>query len=84
MLKFPSAQKLSEIMVCVGLANNLAALRALSIEGIQRGHMNLHAKNLAVASGVPKDLVDEAVRFMKSRGKYKKETAEEFLKEDFK
>lgn len=42
--------------------------------------MNLHAKNLAVASGVPKDLVDEAVRFMRSRGKYRKETAEEFLK----
>jgi hydroxymethylglutaryl-CoA synthase len=42
--------------------------------------MQLHAKNLAVASGVPKDLVEEAVRFMRSRGKYKKETAEEFLK----
>lgn len=42
----PSAQQLAEIIACVGLAQNLAALRALSTEGIQRGHMNLHQKNL--------------------------------------
>ena len=42
----PSAQQLGEIIACVGLAQNLAALRALSTEGIQRGHMNLHQKNL--------------------------------------
>ena len=47
-LGFPSAQTLSQIMLSVGLAQNLAALRALSTEGIQRGHMNLHAKNVAV------------------------------------
>ena len=65
-------------MVSVGLSSNLAALRALCVEGIQKGHMNLHARNLALASGVPPELVEEAVRFMKNRGKLRKETADEF------
>ena len=42
----PNAQELAEIIACAGLGQNLAALRALSSEGIQRGHMNLHRKNL--------------------------------------
>jgi hydroxymethylglutaryl-CoA reductase len=42
----PSAQSLAEVMCCVGLAQNLAALRALASEGIQKGHMSLHQKNL--------------------------------------
>lgn len=42
----PSARELAEIICCTGLAQNLAALRALSTEGIQKGHMNLHRKNL--------------------------------------
>lgn len=65
-------------MVCVGLSSNFAALRSLCVEGIQKGHMTLHAKNLALASGVPAELVEEAVRFMKNRGKLRKETADEF------
>lgn len=65
-------------MVSVGLSSNLSALRALCVEGIQKGHMNLHARNLAFASGVPAELVEEAVRFMKNRGKMRKETADEF------
>ena len=56
-------------MVSVGLSQNLAALRALSIEGIQKGHMNLHAKNIAIQSGVPEDLVPEIVEFMKNRNR---------------
>ena len=40
--------------------------------------MNLHARNLALASGVPPELVEEAVRFMKNRGRLRKETADEF------
>lgn len=47
-LGFPSSSELAQIMVSVGLAQNLAALRALSTEGIQRGHMNLHARNVAI------------------------------------
>jgi hydroxymethylglutaryl-CoA synthase len=76
----PNSQQLGEIIVCVGLASNLSALRALCVEGIQRGHMSLHARNLALASGVPSELVEEAVRFMRNRGKIRKETAIEFLR----
>jgi hydroxymethylglutaryl-CoA reductase len=44
-----SAQELAEVAVAVGLAQNMAALRALATEGIQRGHMALHARNIALA-----------------------------------
>lgn len=47
-MNFPSTTELAQVMVAVGLAQNLAALRALSVEGIQRGHMNLHARNVAI------------------------------------
>ena len=46
LLGSPKAQELAEIICCAGLAQNLAALRALASEGIQRGHMSLHRKNL--------------------------------------
>lgn len=46
-----NAKELAEVMACVGLANNFAALRALATEGIQKGHMKLHAKNIAVTAG---------------------------------
>ncbi len=50
-LGYPNARKLAEIMVAVGLAQNLAAIRALATEGIQRGHMRLHARQVAMAAG---------------------------------
>ncbi|KAM3147390.1 hypothetical protein pb186bvf_000641 [Paramecium bursaria] len=78
-LDYPNSQKLAEIMVCVGLASNFAALRALTVEGIQKGHMNLHARNLAIASQIPEFLVEDAVQFMRNRNSFRKETAEEFL-----
>lgn len=46
-----NTQELAQVMVCVGLANNFAALRAIAKEGIQRGHMELHANNIAVLAG---------------------------------
>ena len=46
-----SAQELAEVTVAVGLAQNMAALRALATEGIQRGHMALHARNIAIVAG---------------------------------
>jgi hypothetical protein len=67
-------------MVSVGLAQNLAALRALSTEGIQRGHMNLHARNVAIQAGVPADLVPETVEFMKMRNKINTKSALTYLK----
>jgi hydroxymethylglutaryl-CoA reductase len=50
-LEVGSAQELAEVMAAVGLGQNLAALRALAMEGIQRGHMKLHARQLAMAAG---------------------------------
>jgi hydroxymethylglutaryl-CoA reductase len=59
-----SAQDLGEIAVAVGLAQNLGALRALSTEGIQRGHMALHARNIAMAAGASGSDVDWVVKKM--------------------
>jgi hydroxymethylglutaryl-CoA reductase len=57
LLGVKSAQELAEIAVALGLAQNLAALRALATEGIQRGHMALHARNIAIVAGaVGKDI----------------------------
>jgi hydroxymethylglutaryl-CoA reductase len=56
-LNIQSANELGEVLAAVGLAQNLAALRALANEGIQRGHMSLHARNIALAAGAPTDLV---------------------------
>ena len=68
-LGYPDAQEISNIMISVGLAQNFAALRALSIEGIQRGHMNLHARNVAIRAGIPTELINDAVSFMKVRNR---------------
>src|SRR5208337_3167865 len=57
-LQVRSAQELGEVMVAVGLAQNMAALRALATEGIQRGHMALHARNLAVVAGAVGNEID--------------------------
>jgi hydroxymethylglutaryl-CoA reductase len=51
------ATELAMIMACVGLASNLAALRALATEGIQRGHMALHARTVALEAGATGELV---------------------------
>lgn len=53
-----SAEELGEIAVAVGLAQNMAAMRALATEGIQRGHMALHARNIALAAGATGDEID--------------------------
>jgi hydroxymethylglutaryl-CoA reductase len=58
-----------QIMCAVGLAQNFAAIRALAIEGIQRGHMGLHARNIAIAAGVPHVLVPEVAAYMVARNK---------------
>ena len=64
MMQVQSAQELAEVAVAVGLAQNMAALRALSTEGIQRGHMALHGRNLALAAGAVGDEVDVIARRM--------------------
>ena len=59
-----SAQELGEVAVAVGLAQNLGALRALSTEGIQRGHMALHARNIALVAGATGEEIDRISRQM--------------------
>ena len=59
-----SAQELGETAVAVGLAQNLAALRALATEGIQRGHMALHARNIAIVAGATGQEIDHVARQM--------------------
>jgi hydroxymethylglutaryl-CoA reductase len=54
-----SARELAEVIVSVGLAQNFAAIRALATEGIQRGHMSLHARQLAMAAGASGDLIEQ-------------------------
>jgi hydroxymethylglutaryl-CoA reductase len=61
------AQKLAEIMACVGLAQNFGALRALASVGIQAGHMKLHARNLAASLGAKGTKIDEIVETLAQR-----------------
>ncbi len=74
------AQDLAEIVVSVGLAQNLAALRALATEGIQRGHMGLHARQLAIAAGAKGSQIDEVAGAMIEEDNILLERAEELLK----
>jgi hydroxymethylglutaryl-CoA reductase len=56
-----SAQDLAHVLAAVGLAQNFGALRALATEGIQRGHMSLHARNIAATAGARPEEVDQVV-----------------------
>jgi hydroxymethylglutaryl-CoA reductase len=64
LLDVGSASELGQVIAAVGLAQNLAALRALATEGIQRGHMTLHARNIALQAGALGDEIDLVVRNM--------------------
>ncbi len=75
-----SARELAEIIVSVGLAQNLAALRALATEGIQRGHMGLHARQVAVAAGAKDQQIERVARQMVSEKTIRIDRAEEILK----
>lgn len=75
----PSSADLAQIIVSVGLAQNFAALRALAVEGIQRGHMSLHARNIAVAAGAASDLVPEVATYMTRRNMVSLAVATEYL-----
>ncbi|QIB70273.1 hydroxymethylglutaryl-CoA reductase, degradative [Aminipila butyrica] len=81
MLGVKSAAELGEIIASVGLAQNLAAIKALATEGIQRGHMSLHARNLASVTGAKGDILDKIVDKMVKEKKVRLEYAQELLKE---
>jgi len=75
-----SARSLAEIMAAVGLVQNLAALRALVTEGIQQGHMRLHARQVALAAGAPAAEVDVLAARMVAEGAISTERARELLR----
>jgi hydroxymethylglutaryl-CoA reductase len=74
-----TARELAEVMGAVGLAQNLAALRALVAEGIQRGHMKLHARQIAIAAGAHGEEVDKVVAEMLKEGIIRIDKAKEIL-----
>ncbi|MGC8912173.1 MAG: hydroxymethylglutaryl-CoA reductase, degradative [Nitrososphaeria archaeon] len=76
-----TANELAEIMGAVGLVQNLAALKALATEGIQRGHMKLHARNIAIMAGATPDIVDAAVERMIQEGRVRFDRAKEIVEE---
>ena len=82
LLKNPTSSHLAEIMVCVGLAQNFAALRALSQEGIQKGHMKLHARNIAISAGIPLDYIEDAVKYLIDSNDISVDRARHFILEN--
>jgi hydroxymethylglutaryl-CoA reductase len=73
------AQELGEAMTAVGLSQNLGALRALTQEGIQQGHMRLHARNLIVMAGATPEIMDEAVKQLIDSGQIRFPNAQEIV-----
>ncbi len=76
-----TAIELAEVMGAVGLAQNFAALRALASEGIQRGHMKLHSRNVAISAGATGELVDLVARRMIEEKKIRFDRAKELVAE---
>jgi len=75
------ASELAEIIVSAGLAQNLAALRSLATEGIQRGHMSLHARQVAIAAGATGDLIDRLAQRLVDEKTVRIDRAEEIIRE---
>ncbi len=74
-----SAEELSQIAAALGLAQNVAALRALAAEGIQKGHMVLHSRNIAKTAGVPDELIEKVAKMLVQDGKIRVDYAKEIL-----
>jgi hydroxymethylglutaryl-CoA reductase len=76
-----SADDLSRIIAAVGLCQNFAALRALASEGIQRGHMSLHARNVAVQAGASCDQIEIIAARMAAERRISADRAAELMRE---
>ncbi len=79
LLDVKSASELCEIVACVGLASNLSAIRALATDGIQRGHMSLHARSVAVAAGASHEEVESLARQLVEGGRVNEDAARAIL-----
>ncbi|MCX6661603.1 MAG: hydroxymethylglutaryl-CoA reductase, degradative [Euryarchaeota archaeon] len=74
-----TARELAEVVASLGLAQNFAALFALSTVGIQKGHMSLHAKNIAVMAGAQAEEIEKLAEQLVHDGKVKLDYAKELL-----
>ena len=81
LLGVKSATELAEVMAAVGLAQNFAALRALATDGIQAGHMTLHARSVVKAAGAPGELFNEVLERVLQSGEIKVWKAQQILDE---
>jgi hydroxymethylglutaryl-CoA reductase len=81
LLGVTTAGQLAEVIVSVGLAQNLAALRALATEGIQRGHMGLHARQVAIAAGAQGEMIEQLAAQMVAEKTIRVDRAKEILNE---
>jgi len=81
LLSVQTARELAGIIAAVGLAQNLAALRALATEGIQRGHMSLHARQVAATAGVEGDMIDLVARQLVQEKTIRSDRAVKIFKE---
>jgi hydroxymethylglutaryl-CoA reductase len=81
-LNVDSARELAEVIASLGLAQNLAALRSLATEGIQRGHMSLHARQVAIAAGAKGNQITRVAEQMVSEGTIRLDRAVELLKRE--
>lgn len=81
LLGVKGAAELAQILASVGLAQNFAALRALATEGIQRGHMELHARNIAATAGARPEEIDRVVARLVSEHRIRIDRAKEILDE---
>jgi hydroxymethylglutaryl-CoA reductase len=81
LMRLGGAQELAQVLAAVGLAQNFAALRALATEGIQRGHMELHARNIAATAGARPEEVDRIVERLVAERAIRIDRAREVLEE---
>lgn len=81
LLGLESATELARVMAGVGLAQNFAAIRALATEGIQKGHMTLHARSVVTAAGTPPEIFEEVLDRVVQSGVIKVWKAQEIVKE---
>lgn len=79
MLKIESAKELAQIIAAVGLAQNLAALRALVTDGIQKGHMSLQARALAITVGAQGTEIEQVAEFLRKAEGVNQDVARKFL-----
>ncbi|MEP1535444.1 MAG: hydroxymethylglutaryl-CoA reductase, degradative [Paracoccaceae bacterium] len=81
LMRIESSNQLATVIAAVGLAQNMAALRALSTEGIQRGHMALHARNIAIAVGAKGEQIKAISQRLAEKGEVTTDAAKKLLEE---